>query len=83
MQFINIGYGNLVSSDRILCMVSPDSAPVHRLVQKAKEDGLLIDASQGRKTKGVIVSTEGRVILSAFTPETIAGRMHSETTDEE
>ncbi|MDD6380635.1 MAG: DUF370 domain-containing protein [Lachnospiraceae bacterium] len=83
MQFINIGYGNLVSSDKILCIVSPDSAPVRRLVQKAKEEGTLVDASQGRKTKGVIVAENGRVILSAFNPETIAGRMHSETTDEE
>ncbi len=83
MQFINIGYGNLVSSDKILCIVSPDSAPVRRLVQKAKEEGTLVDASQGRKTKGVIVAENGRVILSAFNPETIAGRMHSEVTDEE
>ena len=61
MQFINIGYGNLVSSDKILCMVSPDSAPIKRLLSKAKEDNLLIDASQGRKTKGVIILSDGRV----------------------
>lgn len=83
MQFINIGYGNLVSSDRILCIVSPDSAPVHRLVTKAKDEGLLIDASQGRRTKGVIVSTDGRIILSALEPKTIASRMHDNDTDEE
>ena len=78
MQFINIGYGNLVNSDKILCIVSPDSAPVHRLVSKAKENGMLIDPSQGKKTKGVIFSTDGRVILSALIPGTIAERLNTE-----
>lgn len=81
MQFINIGYGNLVSSDKILCMVSPDSAPIKRLVTKAKEENVLIDASQGRKTKGVIVLSDGRVVLSALLPETIASRMSMERND--
>jgi regulator of extracellular matrix RemA (YlzA/DUF370 family) len=66
MQFIHIGYGNLVSSDKILCMVSPDSAPIKRLVMRAKEENMLIDASQGRKTKGVIILSDGRVILTAL-----------------
>ncbi|MDD6429341.1 extracellular matrix/biofilm biosynthesis regulator RemA family protein [Candidatus Weimeria sp. HCP3S3_B5] len=83
MQLINIGYGNLVSSDRILCIVSPKSAPISRLVKKAKEDGSLVDASEGRKTKGVIIADNGSVILSALTPVTIEGRMHNEKTDEE
>ncbi|MBQ5431661.1 MAG: DUF370 domain-containing protein [Lachnospiraceae bacterium] len=82
MQFINIGYGNLVSSDKILCMVSPDSAPIKRLLSKAKEDNLLIDASQGRKTKGVIILSDGRVVLSALLPETIASRMSMEGHDD-
>ena len=81
MQFINIGYGNLVSSDKILCMVSPDSAPIKRLVTKAKEENVLIDATQGRKTKGVIVLSDGRVVLSALLPETIASRMSMERND--
>jgi regulator of extracellular matrix RemA (YlzA/DUF370 family) len=82
MQFIHIGYGNLVSSDKILCMVSPDSAPSERLVMRAKEENMLIDASQGRKTKGVIILSDGRVILTALLPETIASRMSVKEQDD-
>ena len=82
MQFIHIGYGNLVSSDKILCMVSPDSAPIKRLVMRAKEENILIDASQGRKTKGVIILSDGRVILTALLPETIASRMSVKEQDD-
>ncbi|MCR4868926.1 hypothetical protein SAMN02910400_00094 [Lachnospiraceae bacterium C10] len=82
MQFIHIGYGNLVSSDKILCMVSPDSAPIKRLVMRAKEENMLIDASQGRKTKGVIILSDGRVILTALLPETIASRMSVKEQDD-
>ncbi len=75
MRLVNIGFGNLVSSERMLTVVSPDSAPIKRLVQEAKERAMLIDASFGRKTKAVIVMDTDHVILSAITPETIARRL--------
>ncbi len=75
MQLINIGFGNLVSSERLLTVVSPESAPVKRLVQEAKERAMLIDASFGRKTRAVLVMDTDHVILSAITPEVIARRL--------
>lgn len=75
MQLINIGFGNLVSSERLLTVVSPESAPVKRLVQEAKERAMLIDASFGRKTRAVLVMDTDHVILSAITPEAIARRL--------
>ncbi len=72
-MLINIGYGNVVNSDKIIAVISSDSAPAKRLVQGAKDRGTAIDATQGRKTKAVIV-TEGYIVLSALLPETIAGR---------
>ena len=75
MRLINIGYGNLVSDRRLLTVVSPDSAPVKRLVQEAKERAMLIDASFGRKTRAVLVMDSDHVILSALTPEMIAKRL--------
>lgn len=75
MRLINIGYGNLVSDRRLLTVVSPDSAPVKRLVQEAKERAMLIDASFGRKTRAVLVMDTDHVILSALTPEMIAKRL--------
>lgn len=74
MGLINIGFGNLVSSERLLTVVSPDSAPIKRLVQEAKERAMLIDASFGRKTKAVLLMDTDHVILSAISPETIAKR---------
>jgi len=74
MGLINIGFGNLVSSERLLTVVSPDSAPIKRLVQEAKERAMLIDASFGRKTKAVLLMDTDHVILSAIPPETIAKR---------
>lgn len=74
MKLINIGFGNLVSSERLLTVISPDSAPVKRLVQEAKERAMLIDASFGRKTRAVLVMDTDHVILSAITPEAIARR---------
>lgn len=76
MKLINIGFGNLVSAERLLTVVSPDSAPVKRLVQEAKERAMLIDASFGRKTKAVLVMDTDHVILSAIPPETIAKRLN-------
>lgn len=74
MKLINIGFGNMISSDRVLAVVSPDSAPIKRLVQEARERGMLIDASFGRKTNSVIVMDTDHVILSAVVPEQIAIR---------
>lgn len=71
---INIGFGNAVNTAKIVAVVSPDAAPVKRLVQHAKEDGRSIDATQGRRTKAVIVTQEGYVVLSALQPDTIAKR---------
>ncbi|MEF2919564.1 MAG: DUF370 domain-containing protein [Acutalibacteraceae bacterium] len=74
MKLINIGFGNLVSSDKIIAVVSPDSAPIKRMVQDAKEQGMLIDATYGRKTRSVIISESEHIILSAINPESIGNR---------
>lgn len=75
IQFLNIGYGNLVSANRVVAMVSPESAPVKRIVQEAKEKGTVIDATYGRKTRCVIVMDSGHVILSPNVPETVGARL--------
>lgn len=75
MKLVNIGFGNLVSAERLLTVVSPDSAPVKRLIQEAKERAMLIDASFGRKTRSVLVMDTDHVILSAIPPETVAKRL--------
>mgnify|MGYP001511713155 CR=1 FL=1 len=72
MKFINIGYGNMVAVDRIVTLVSPDSAPIKRLIQDAKDDGRVIDVTCGRKTRAVIITDSEHVILSALQAETIA-----------
>lgn len=77
-KFINIGYGNIVNSDKIVAIVSPDSAPIRRLIQQAKDRGTVVDVTQGRKTKGVLVTDDGSVMLSALLPETIAARCGEE-----
>ena len=74
MKLINIGYGNLISAERLLAVVSPDSAPIKRIVQDSREIGMLIDASFGRKTQAVLIMDTGHTILSALTPEAVAGR---------
>ena len=74
---INIGFGNTVNSDKVLAVVGPDAAPVRRMISSAREDGMLIDATQGRKTKAVIVLEDGRLLLSALQPETIAKRFNA------
>ncbi len=73
-KFVNIGFGNVVNIDRIVAVVSPDSAPIKRLIQSARESGRIIDATQGRKTKGVLFTEGDRIILSALLPETLAAR---------
>ena len=80
MKFINIGFGNMVSAGRIVAIASPDSAPVKRLVQDAREDGRVIDVSCGRRTRSVIVTDSDHVILSAIQAETITNRI---ATDDE
>ena len=74
MKLINVGFGNIVSGERVIAIVSPDSAPIKRIVQESKEKGLLIDATCGRRTRAVIITDSDHVILSAIQTETIAGR---------
>ena len=78
MKFINIGFGNMVSAQRLLSVISPDSAPIKRLMQEARDRGMLIDASYGRKTKSVLIMDTDHVILSYLEPKTIAGRLAGE-----
>ncbi len=73
-QFIHVGFGNIVNTDKIIAVVSPESAPVRRLVQRAREAGTAVDATQGRKTRAVLVMENSQLILSALLPETIAQR---------
>ena len=75
MKFLNIGFGNLVSAGRLLAVVSPESAPIKRLCQEAKDRGMLIDASYGRKTKAVLLMDTDHVILSAIAPEALLARL--------
>ena len=83
MQLINIGFGNIVSSNRIIAIVSPESAPIKRIVQEAKDDGMAVDATCGRRTRAVIIMDSGHVVLSAVQPETVAGRLDTVSSDEE
>ena len=78
MKFINIGYGNMVAVDRIVTLVSPDSAPIKRLIQDAKDDGRVIDVTCGRKTRAVIITDSEHVILAAIQTETIANRLEND-----
>ncbi|CRZ34236.1 hypothetical protein DFR55_1017 [Herbinix hemicellulosilytica] len=75
-RLINIGFGNVVNSGKIVSIISPDAAPVKRMVQTAKDTGMAIDATCGRRTKAVIVTDSGHIILSSLLPETIAGRVN-------
>ena len=75
MKLINIGFGNMVSANRLVAIVSPESAPIKRIIQDAKERGTLIDATYGRRTRAVIVTDSDQVILSAGQPETVANRL--------
>jgi len=76
MKLINIGFGNMISSQRLLAVVSPESAPIKRVIQEARDRGMLIDATYGRRTRAVVIMDTDHVILSAIQPETIAGRMN-------
>ena len=82
MKLINIGFGSMIAAQRLLAIVSPDSAPVKRVIQEAKDRGMLIDASYGHKTKAVLLMDTDHVILSALTPETINARLNQKETEE-
>lgn len=75
MKLINIGFGNMVNASRLISIVSPDSAPIKRLVQESRDKGALIDATYGRRTRAVLLMDSDHVILSALQPETLAGRV--------
>ena len=81
MKLINIGIGNMVSANRLVAIVSPESAPIKRIIQDAKERGTLIDATYGRRTRAVIVTDSDHVILSAVQPETVANRLNDRDDD--
>ena len=83
MKLISIGFGNLVSADRIVSIVSPESAPIKRIIQDARDKGSLIDATYGRRTRAVIITDSDHVILSAVQPETVAGRLDDDDEDED
>ena len=76
MKLINIGYGNMISSDRVVAVVSPESAPINRLVQEARDDGRAVDATYGRKTRAVILMDSGHVVLSSLITETLGARIN-------
>ena len=82
MKLVNIGFGSMVAVGRMLSVLSPDSAPIKRMIQESRDRGMLIDASYGRKTKSVILMDTDHVILSALTPETLTARMTGQPSEE-
>lgn len=78
MKFINIGFGNMVNADRLIAIVSPESAPIKRMIQDCKEKGMLIDATQGRRTRAVVIMDSEHVILTYLQCETVANRLTGE-----
>ena len=78
MKLINIGFGNMVNADRVIAVVSPDSAPIKRIVQDARDKGAAIDATYGRRTRAVIITESDHVVLSSFEPEEVLGRFEKE-----
>ena len=83
IQLLNIGFGNMVSANRVMAIISPESAPIKRMVQDARDKGLLIDATYGRKTRAVLVMDSGQIVLSAIQPETVAHRLVQYEVDED
>ena len=83
MQLINIGFGNMVSTSRLVAIVSPESAPIKRIVQEARDSGRLIDATYGRRTRAVIIMDSDHIVLSAILPETVAARLGEEEQSED
>ncbi|MEA5039421.1 MAG: DUF370 domain-containing protein [Clostridiaceae bacterium] len=83
MRLVNIGFGNMVSASRLVAIVSPESAPIRRIITKAKENNMLIDATYGRRSRAVLITDSEHVILSPIQPETIANRVGSDSEDSE
>ena len=83
IKLINIGFGNFVTANRVITVVSPESAPIKRIVQEARESGMLVDATYGRRTRAVIVTDSDHVILSAIQPETVSHRLEDREEGEE
>lgn len=82
-RLLNIGFGNVVNTDKIVSIITPDSAPAKRLIQKAKEEDRIVDATQGRRTRGIILVDGNKVILSALQPDTLAGRFNGSENETE
>ena len=83
MKLINIGFGNMISAGRLIAIVSPESAPIKRIIQEGRDRGMLIDATYGRRTRAVIIMDSDHVILSAVQPETVANRLGDRDLGEE
>ncbi len=83
MKLVNIGFGNMVSVERMVAIVSPESAPIKRIIQDAKERGTLIDATQGRRTKAVIITDSDHIILTYLSSDTVTARINDEDTQDE
>lgn len=82
MRLINIGFGNMVSADRLVAIVSPESAPIKRIIAEAKEQGRLIDATHGRRTRAVVITDSDHIILTYLQSETVANRVYDEDNDD-
>ena len=83
MKLLNIGFGNMVSADRLIAIVSPDSAPIKRMIQEGRDRGMLIDATYGRKTRSVVIMDSDHIVLSAIQPDTVAARLNGKEAVEE
>lgn len=83
VKLLNIGFGNMVSTQRLIAIVSPDSAPIKRMIQEGRDRGLLIDATYGRKTRSVVIMDSDHIILSAIQPDTVAARLNGRDVSEE
>ena len=83
LKLVNIGFGNIVAANRIISIISPESAPIKRIIQEARDKGMLVDATYGRRTRAVVVVDSGHIILSAVQPETVANRLVAQTAESE
>lgn len=83
IKLVNIGFGNIVAANRIISIISPESAPIKRIIQEARDKGMLVDATYGRRTRAVVVVDSGHIILPAVQPETVANRLVAQTADSE
>ena len=83
IKLVNIGFGNIVAANRIISIISPESAPIKRIIQEAREKGMLIDATYGRRTRAVVVTDSGHVVLSSIQPETVANRLYDDEDEQQ